>query len=143
MSFTRHCTQLPHFTEQKETCLCRRKEQQLNFMQTSAEKKKYFQNNCNSHLPVNSLTSAFDCCVFMHNMKRPKIIHCDLVCAVLLWAGTWPLIDGHPIMTAPFYKELFVLPFQHKIMFLVLRKFLRKKIFSWNVSHHLEYWFYL
>lgn len=43
----------------------------------------------------------------MHNIKRPKIIHCgDLVCAVFRWARAWSLIDGQPIVGVPFGEEL-------------------------------------
>lgn len=61
-------------------------------------------------LPVNSLTSAFDCFVFMLITKRHKIIHCDdLVCVDFRCAVTWPLIDGQPILNLRVIKKLFLI----------------------------------
>lgn len=50
--------------------------------------------------PVNSLPSALVSSVFMHNTKRPKIIHFgDLVCAVA--SGARPLVGDHPMLVLP------------------------------------------
>lgn len=66
-----------------------------------------YESSALGHSPVNSLTSAVDCLVFMHSMKT-KIIQCgDLVCVALLRTGTWPLIDGHPILSVAPFQEPF------------------------------------
>lgn len=97
---------------------------------------KYFCETLHLHLPVNSLTSALDCFVFMHNIKRPKIIHCgDLV---LCCSGTWPLIDGHPILDAP--SKSFVLIHSKNIFIVFCANFLKLKLLL-DCLTSLEYCF--
>lgn len=96
---------------------------------------KIFCETLHLHLPVNSLTSALDCFVFMHNIKRPKIIHCgDLV---LRGSGTWPLIDGHPILDAP--SKSFVL-IHSKYFYRFVCEFLKVKLLL-DCLTSLEYWY--
>lgn len=51
------------------------------------------------HLPVNSLTSAFVCLMFMQSIiKTQNVIH---DCVDVESCGTWPLLDGLPILDQP------------------------------------------
>ena len=57
------------------------------------------------HLPVSSLTSAFNCCVFMNKISKLKVIHCSDLLVLLdtfpqdvdFLMRALPKSNGHPI----------------------------------------------